>query len=189
MSDLKKRHWAFVAYPESLPENWVDIIQKIGIPFAISPLHDKDINPTGDLKKPHYHVIVSYPGPARLSQVKTITEALNQPNPIPLEAVEGYYRYLTHRDNPEKAQYLEMDIRCLNGFEAPLESPSLVRKRKLECTIKIQEIIEENDITEFWILVQYLMRFDLELYEVAAVTNSIGIKAMLSSRRAIKSEK
>lgn len=189
MSDLKKRHWAFVAYPESLPENWIEIIQQTGIPFAISPLHDKDVNPTGEPKKVHYHVIISYHGPARLSQVKRITEALNQPNPIPLEAVEGYYRYLTHRDNPEKAQYSEMDIRCLNGFEAPQESPSLARKRKLECTLKIQDIIEENDILEFWTLVQYLRTFDLELYEVATVTNSMGIKAMLMSRRAIRCEK
>ena len=75
--------------------------------FAISPLHDKDLNATGEPKKAHWHVIVVYGSPTTESNVKSLTERLNAPKPIPLEQVRGYYRYLTHKDNPEKAQYDE----------------------------------------------------------------------------------
>ena len=45
---MKKRYWAFVLYPESAPENWKEILQQTGLSCCVSPLHDKDINPTGD---------------------------------------------------------------------------------------------------------------------------------------------
>ena len=54
---LKGRNWAFVMYPESMPDNWYDLLQATGLPFAISPLHDKDLNPDGSQKKAHYHVM------------------------------------------------------------------------------------------------------------------------------------
>ena len=51
-------------------------------------------------------MIVTYEGPTAQSVVERLTERLNAPKPIPLEQVR-YYRYLTHKDNPEKAQYDE----------------------------------------------------------------------------------
>ena len=30
------------------------------VPAFISPLHDKDMNPTNEPKKPHYHVIITF---------------------------------------------------------------------------------------------------------------------------------
>ena len=56
MKKITGRSWAFVMYPDSMPDNWEEIISSTGLPMAISPLHDKDINPTGEIKKPHYHV-------------------------------------------------------------------------------------------------------------------------------------
>ena len=34
-----------------MPVNYEEIIQETGLPFAISPLHDKDLDPTGEPKK------------------------------------------------------------------------------------------------------------------------------------------
>ena len=48
---VKKRNWAFVVYPESLPEGWLDLLRETGLQCAISPLHDKDKEPTGELKR------------------------------------------------------------------------------------------------------------------------------------------
>ena len=63
---VKARHWAMVVYPESAPENWIDIINETHLQFAISPLHNKDTNPDGEIKKSHWHVILSWDGPQRL---------------------------------------------------------------------------------------------------------------------------
>ena len=71
----KKRYWAFVLYPESAPDNWRDFLQQTGLQVAISPLHDKDIDPTGLPKKSHYHIILCYDGPTTFNNVKSnITE-------------------------------------------------------------------------------------------------------------------
>ena len=53
--NVKKRNWAFVVYPESAPEDWIEQLQKTGLQCAVSPLHDKDTDPTGEPKKAHYH--------------------------------------------------------------------------------------------------------------------------------------
>lgn len=42
MSIAKSRNFAFILYPESLPEGWEGLLESLGIPMAISPLHDKD---------------------------------------------------------------------------------------------------------------------------------------------------
>ena len=61
-----------------------------------------------------------------------------------MEQVRGYYRYLTHKDNPEKAQYDEKDIQTLNGFDIR----DFVEMTKSEVNAKIriiQKMIRELD--------------------------------------------
>ena len=152
---LKKRNWAFVVYPESAPSDWIEQLQQCGVVGAISPLHDKDLNATGEPKKAHWHVIVTYEGPTAQSVVERLTERLNAPKPIPLEQVRGYYRYLTHKDNPEKAQYDEKDIQTLNGFNIR----DFVEMTKSEVNAKIriiQKMIRELDFLEYADLLDYL---------------------------------
>ena len=71
------------------PSDWIEQLQLSGAQFAISPLHDKDLNATGEPKKAHWHVIVVYGSPTTESNVKSLTERLNAPKPIPLEQVRG----------------------------------------------------------------------------------------------------
>lgn len=153
---VKKRNWAFLAYPESLPANWVDVLQQTGLPFAVSPLHDKDVDPNGDIKKHHYHVILCYPGPTTYTVVKALTDSLNQPIPQPLESVKGYYRYFSHKDNPDKAQYDESQIKSYNGFDI-LEYSDLTAREVLELKEKVVEIIRELNINEYSTLIEYLL--------------------------------
>ena len=56
----RTRNFATVVYPESAPENWQDILVEQFVPAFISPLHDKDINPTGEIKKEHYHILIMF---------------------------------------------------------------------------------------------------------------------------------
>lgn len=57
------RNWTLIVYPESAPENWKSILSnELKLIFAISPLHDQDINPDGSLKKAHWHVLICFVG-------------------------------------------------------------------------------------------------------------------------------
>ena len=155
--DLKKRNWACVVYPESLPADWKDILMQSGLQVAISPLHDKDLEADGITpKKSHYHLILVYGSPTTYSNVKSLTNRLNAPGPIPLEQVRGYYRYLTHNDNPEKYQYDERDIKCLNGFNIA-DFTELTHSEVLNIKIKIANVISAKNITEYCDLVFYAL--------------------------------
>lgn len=180
---LKKRNWAFVVYPESAPSDWIEQLQQCGVVGAISPLHDKDLNATGEPKKAHWHVIVTYEGPTAQSVVERLTERLNAPKPIPLEQVRGYYRYLTHKDNPEKAQYDEKDIQTLNGFNIR----DFVEMTKSEVNAKIriiQKMIRELDFLEYADLLDYLQDNDelADEYDVA-INHTILLNTYIKSRR------
>jgi len=155
-------------YPESAPEDWRDQLAQSGLQGAISPLHDKDLDPTGEVKKPHYHIILVFPGPTTYLSVKRLTDKLHQPIPQPLEAVIGYYRYLTHKDNPDKAQYEESDIESFNGFNIRdfVElSKSEVNRIKLE----LLTLSRSLGITEYFDFINYVQdNLDINYFDVAS---------------------
>ena len=182
--NVKKRNWAFVLYPESAPTDWREQLAKSGIQCAVSPLHDRDTNPTGEPKKPHHHVILVYGNPTTYSNVKAFTNGrLGQTIPQPLEQVRGYYRYLTHEDNPEKAQYDKADIQTINGFDIR-DFVELTKSETSKLMREVQQLIRDNGITEYGVLMDILMdggEATADMYEVAA-GHTLFFRAYLTSR-------
>ena len=179
---VKKRNWAFVLYPESAPIDWKEQLQQTGLPIVISPLHDRDIDPTGEPKKSHYHIILCYAGPTSYNVVSKLTDQLNQPIPQPLEQVRGYYRYLTHKDNPEKIQYEESDIVTLNGFNI-LDFTEITRAELQDIKIKIQIYIRENDIFEYADLMDKLLDDGMMTEHEVAANHTVFCNTYIKSRR------
>jgi hypothetical protein len=179
---LKKRNWAFVVYPESLPGNWLDILRETGAPIAVSPLHDKDVNADENEKKAHYHVIICYSGPTTLNTVKKLTDKLNAPSPIALEQVRGYYRYLTHKDNPEKFQYDESEIIRLNNF-CITDFVELTKSEVAKLKRELLEFIDVNFIYEYSDFID-MLRFDenSEKFDIAS-NHTFFFNAYLRSKR------
>ena len=116
-TDTRRRNFATVVYPESAPEDWQTILQEQFIPAFISPLHDKDINPTGEPKKPHYHVMIMFEGKKSREQAVEVFEKIGGVGSEVVNSVRGYARYLCHLDNPEKAQYNIDEVRCICGSD------------------------------------------------------------------------
>ena len=56
----RTRNWTFVVYPESVVPDWKEKLEKLYTQALISPLHNKDKNPDGTDKKPHYHVLLIF---------------------------------------------------------------------------------------------------------------------------------
>jgi len=181
---VKKRNWAFVVYPESAPHDWMERLQKTGVQCAVSPLHDRDKDPTEEDKKPHYHVIVCYSGPTTFSVVKALTERLNAPIPQVLESVRGYYRYLTHKDNPEKYQYDENEIRVINGFSI-LDFVELTKSEVNTIKKKLVEVIISQGMTEYAVFVNYALYMGTDADFDVATSHTIFFNAYLTSQRHI----
>lgn len=183
MKRITGRSWAFVMYPESMPDNWKEIIQETGLPMAISPLHDKDINPDGEEKKAHYHVICYYENATTYNNVKTnICDRLNATIPQKLESMRGMYRYHIHIDNPEKYQYDDRDRQFFNGFDIDMAN-KLTRNEILKLLIEIYQFCKDNDITEYKDLVHVLIENDLRQMLDVISFNTLPVKCYLESAR------
>lgn len=178
---VKKRNWTTIVYLDSVKEGWIDELQQTGLEVAISPLHDKDINPTGEVKKSHYHVILSFPGPTTKNMVQELSNNILSGVMVkPIESIRGMYRYLTHKDNPEKFQYNESDIILLNGFD-----PSIVLSNADEQSIKLLVVfyIQENNIFEYSDLINSLACSDNADMLHVAMNHTLFFNAYLHSRR------
>ncbi len=152
--DAKSREWWCVVYPDSAPDNWRELVQETFLEAYISPFHNKDVNPDGIPKKPHYHVVLAWSGPTTYSNAKTIMESFGgviQPKVI--GSLRGVCRYLCHLDNPEKAQYNPEDVICYNG--ADWQTAINLKSDKYISINEMQEFCNKYKITSFLILNTY----------------------------------
>ena len=145
--DDRTRNWTMVVYPESAPENWREILDNLHVPYLVSPLHDKDVNPDGEVKKAHWHVVLVFENKKSYHQIKEIADKLNAPIPQKVESLRGMVRYLVHTDNPEKYQYSREDIENhgVDDINKYFETASSNRAI-LNAIIRY---IRENNVTSF----------------------------------------
>lgn len=144
----RTRNWACIVYPESAKEDWQDYLEELGCGIAISPLHDKDKNKDGTIKKAHYHVIIAFDSVKSYEQVHKIVKAIpskegKEASTIPqeIQSIKGAVRYLIHLDNKNKVQYNQEEIRCLGGFDVSRYIQNSEDKDKEEES-KIKEVLE-----------------------------------------------
>lgn len=150
-----------VIYPESLPENYIDVLRR-GAPWcAISPLHT-DGDEEG--KKPHYHVMLGYHNPVTESSHAKIANELGQPMGEPITDKTSYHRYLVHDGYPEKKQYDYNDITYMGGISrADFEKPETAME-KANMIKEIVAITDEYEINNMKNLIKLLLneeRYDL----------------------------
>lgn len=117
--DANKRYrvWATVLYPESCADDWRGILGQACVPAFVSPLHDLDVNPTGEVKKAHWHILFMFDGVKSYDQVKALCDSLGAVRPEHVSSLRGYARYLCHLDNPEKTQYSPEDVTAFAGAD------------------------------------------------------------------------
>ena len=173
---LKGRHFAYVIYPESAPEDWIARMQNVGIPFTVSPLHDKDKNPDGTDKKPHWHMIVSWGNSTTYRSARALCDMLRCPRPQLLKSPTGMYRYFQHKDNPEKYQYTEMPQHFL-GWQRPLEDAEVE-----QLIDEITDLLYLRDCTEYGELLAECRMLGRE-YEKVARNHTIYFSALCRSYR------
>ena len=153
--DKRSNKWAFLIYQESAPENYLDVLEEMHIPFVLSPWHDKDINKeTGEFKKAHKHGVLFFESLKSYTQVsELLTEKLHTPSHVEvLMSPKGMYDYFIHAENPDKTLYNMDEIESGCGFE--LEQ-FLIANNNEQFLSTVIDIIEEHNFTEFNNLVRY----------------------------------
>ena len=179
-SQLRTRNFATVVYPESAPENWQDILTQQFVPAFISPLHDKDINPGGEVKKAHYHVMLMFDGVKTVEQASAIFNLIGGVGCEVVQSIRGYARYLCHLDNPEKAQYNVDDVKSFCGADytaiigLPTDKYKAVREMMSYCI--------DNNVIYYCDLLIYAQEQRQDWFRVLCDSASYVIKEFLKSR-------
>ena len=180
--DKRSNKWAFLLYEESAPDNYLDILEEMHIPFVLSPWHDKDVNKeTGELKKAHKHGALFFDSLKSYSQVsELLTSKLNTPAHVEIVmSPKGMYDYFIHTENPEKTRYNIEDIESGCGFEL---DRFLIDNNSDKFLSTVIDIIEEHNFTEFNSLVRYARKEDKMLLNLI-VDKTYFFAKYLDSRR------
>lgn len=178
--EQRTRNFATVVYPESAPPDWIDKLDRLHVPALISPLHDQDVNPSGELKKPHYHVLLMFEGVKDYeTQVKPMFAEIGGVGREIVNSTRGYARYLCHLDNPEKAQYKPSKVRCMGGADyASITSlPTDTRKMLAE----IMGYVQENEIYSFAEFIDLSRLYHPDWFTLIVNTNGWIVKEFIKS--------
>ena len=150
MAKEKSRYFTFLLYPESIPSDWKMKLELIGVPMAISPLHDKDLSTVDgqQYKKAHYHVIYVAKNPVTADSVrKKIKATLGDSSVAKVQTVvhsmENMYLYLTHESKDALAK--NKDIKLINNFDID-RYVTLDESEKKELRQTLLEIIDKYKI-------------------------------------------
>lgn len=179
-STRRVRSWATVVYPESAPENWMQLLGEKCIPVMISPLHENDVNPTGEPKKPHYHVLFTFDGVKSRDQVEEFVGLIRG---VGLEAVgstRGYARYLCHLDNPEKAQYDPSDVKCYGG--ADYMAIICLAIDKYVAIKDMMDYCDQYNVVSYAQLLRYCSVERMDWFRVLCDNGTVVMKEFLKSK-------
>ena len=176
--------WTCIVYPESAPENWRSLLDELHIPWVESPLHDKDFNADGEVKKPHWHILFDF-GTTKKSyqQVYDFTRCVNSAPPQSVLCTRSMIRYFAHMDNPDKYQYNVQDIIGHGGVDV-IKCLELLSARKSVVLSEILDWCDTNNVYEFADLIRYcLATNNTDWFKVSTEYCTMAINAFLKSAR------
>ena len=179
----KSKYFCAILYPDSITYDTDKLIKSLAsehLTFAVSPLHNCDVEEDGSPKKAHYHLLLAYSSATTLNNIRGWFKACGMPESA-LHAVRvcasgvGYFRYLTHKDNPEKAQYKESDISVFNDSDEIFKKFSKTASDKIDDLVRIFHLVDELDTISFHSLVQYLMLNERDLFKLLTSSSALAI--------------
>lgn len=174
------RNFASVVYPDSAPDDWLEKLGSFFVPAFVSPLHDRDLNPTGEAKKPHYHVMLMFDGVKTNEQAKEIFDSIAGVGCERVNSLRGYARYLCHLDNPEKVQYLVEDVRALSGADYMGVIGLAIDKYK--AIGEMIDFCEANDVISYSDLLVWCRVNRFDWFRVLCDNGTIVMREYLKSR-------
>ena len=179
----KSKYFCCILYPDSKTYDVDKIIKALAeehFTFAVSPIHDRDLDDDGSLKKGHFHLLLAYSSATTINNIRCWLNACGLPE-TELHSVRvcasgvGYFRYLTHKDNPEKFQYDVNDIRVFNDSDELFKKFYKTASDKIDDLIHIFQIVDDLKTISFHSLLQYLMMNERDLFKMLTSSSALAI--------------
>ena len=158
------------------------MLDSFNVSWAASPLHDQEVNPDGSIKKPHWHIMISFESLKTLEQCNEISAAVLGTKSQFVQSPRAMVRYFAHMDNPDKVQYDKRQIECHGGFD--LEDMLMTSNQtKYDALKEMIQYCIDADVTEYEDLLVYSMHNEPSWFEALADSCTYTMSSFLKSRR------
>lgn len=163
--DWRARAWQVVVYPESAPDDWLEVLHSQGVPYDVSPLHDRDLLADGSgYKKPHHHVVLDFGAGSTTSGDRAIEifDMIGGVYPDPVKNRKEFLkqckvkkllsaqRYLCHLDEHDPGKHRYNIEEVISGFQdLPYSERTLKAMEKDELALAMVDYCIEKDINDF----------------------------------------
>lgn len=194
---IKARYFAFILYPESVPDDWITRLETLGVCMAISPLHDQDASKIDGqkYKKSHWHVIYIAKNPVTVESIRIkIKRCLGDKTVNHVEIVDNVqnaYLYLTHESKDAKRKnkhvYPRADITLLNDFDID-RYVTLDDAQKKDLKILIMNLINKKHIVNSAHLLDFIdehgAKYQIRNRDVAEIIyqNAGGLRLLFDAQ-------
>lgn len=178
--DERTRNFAMVLFEDSCNPKWKELLEEEHIP-SLWIYHDKDVNPTGEAKKPHYHLMLLFENKKSKAQIQAYADLFGAANGVykPIQSVRGMARYLCHMDNPEKHQYDSSEVHaCAVDYNAIVGMAS----DKYKAISEMMSFCEENGIISYYELINYARIHRYDWFKSLCDNSTIVMKEYLKSK-------
>lgn len=175
----KSKNWATIVYDEDNNIGQViNYLMSHFIRFAVSPIHDMDQyedenlelgHHKGDIKKPHYHILMIFDCPKTRKQLEPITS--DSPC-VGLELIGNrklYFEYLSHKNELFKYHYDEFAIQCFNCVRADFFGDVYL----------LNDIINDIMINDICSLLELISFYKVNHYDLPNILKVINKNAYL----------
>lgn len=183
--NARTRNYTCLVYPESAPVDWLEILRQQFVPAFVSPLHDQDIVvATGEIKKPHHHVLIMFDSVKTIVQARELIEKFGGVIPpdylFVVNSIKGVARYLCHMDDPDKAQYPVSSVLSFCGadYMHVINMPS----DRIASLYELMDLIEMKNFYRFDFLMRWCRIHRPELARAVMDHGVVFIKEYLKSR-------
>nr|CRY93616.1 hypothetical protein [uncultured prokaryote] len=178
--DGRVRNITFMLYEDSCNPDWKELLDEEHIPH-LWIYHNKDINPTGEAKKPHYHVVLCFDNKKSQKQCQAYADLFGAANGVykEVQSLRGMARYLCHMDNPEKAQYDSSEVHsCAMDYNSIVG----MAQDKYKAIDEMIQFCEEENIISFRELLMYARVHRFDWFKSLCDNSSFIIKEYLKSK-------
>lgn len=155
-------------------------LEQSHVAAMVSPIHDRDTLPTGEVKKAHYHVLWRYAGVKTIAQAQEIVTLIGGAGAVEVVAdYRGYARYLCHLDSPDKFQYEPGDVRCFGG--ADWAEVALSEAERTDALLdEIEDWIDDTGCVSYVALCRYARRYRPD-WTRCVRTHTVHLSALIRS--------
>jgi hypothetical protein len=123
--------------------------------------------------------VLVFDGNKTRDQVLDLIEPMKGTTVVKLNSLVGMLRYLTHADNPEKAQYSKNDVETFGGlqYQAIIENAG----DKIGMIADIMDWLDANCCTKYAELMRYARKERQDWFELLCMGHTIVISEYIKS--------